>query len=116
MSLNQIIQVSDKLAAILNRLPRDRGTIFGSSWQTAHNSFYGERKRAAEKLGNPRNLQILFHTYRHWKGIQEHHKTTDILHVMRLLGHKNIANTLIYTQLVEFESDEYSSAVAARAR
>jgi hypothetical protein len=31
---------------------------------------------------------------------------------MRLLGHKNIANTLIYTQLVEFESDEYCSAVA----
>jgi hypothetical protein len=31
---------------------------------------------------------------------------------MKLLGHKNIANTLIYTQLVEFESDEYCSAVA----
>ena len=31
---------------------------------------------------------------------------------MRLLGHKNIADTLIYTQLVEFESDEYCSAVA----
>jgi hypothetical protein len=31
---------------------------------------------------------------------------------MRLLGHKNIANTLIYTQLVEFERDEYCSAVA----
>lgn len=42
----------------------------------------------------------------------EYHRTKDILHVMRLLGHKNIANTLIYTQLVEFESDEYCSAVA----
>jgi hypothetical protein len=31
--------------------------------------------------------------------------------VTRLLGHRNIANTLIYTQLVEFESDEYCSAV-----
>jgi hypothetical protein len=41
-----------------------------------------------------------------------YHRTKDILHVMRLLGHKNIANTLIYTQLVEFESDEYCSAVA----
>ena len=29
-----------------------------------------------------------------------------------LLGHRNVANTLIYTQLVEFEGDEYSSAVA----
>jgi hypothetical protein len=42
----------------------------------------------------------------------EYHRTKDILYVMRLLGHKNIANTLIYTQLVEFESDEYCSATA----
>jgi len=27
-------------------------------------------------------------------------------------GHKNISNTLIYTQLVKFEGDEYCSAVA----
>ena len=31
---------------------------------------------------------------------------------MKLLGHKNIQNTLIYTQLVNFERDEYHSAVA----
>jgi hypothetical protein len=31
---------------------------------------------------------------------------------MKLLGHKSIANTLIYTQLVEFEGEEYCSAVA----
>jgi hypothetical protein len=31
---------------------------------------------------------------------------------MRLLGHKSIANTLIYTQLVEFEEDDkYCTAV-----
>ena len=37
----------------------------------------------------------------------EYHKTKDILHVMRMLGHKNIKNTLIYTQLVTFEDDDY---------
>lgn len=42
----------------------------------------------------------------------EYHRTKDILHAMRLLGHRNIANTLIYTQLVKFESDEFCSAVA----
>ena len=32
---------------------------------------------------------------------------------MRLLGHKSIANTLIYTQLVEFEDDDkYCTATA----
>jgi hypothetical protein len=43
----------------------------------------------------------------------EYHKTKDILHVMRLLGHRNIQSTLIYTQLIEFEGDEFHSAVAA---
>lgn len=42
----------------------------------------------------------------------EYHKTKDILHVMRLLGHKNINNTLIYTQLVDSSDDDYVSRVA----
>ena len=39
----------------------------------------------------------------------EYHKTRGILHVMQILGHKNIMNTLKYTQLVDFEGDEYTS-------
>ncbi len=39
-------------------------------------------------------------------------KTKDILYVMRLLGHKNINNALVYTQLVEFENGDWHSATA----
>jgi hypothetical protein len=35
----------------------------------------------------------------------EYHKK-DILHVMQLLGHKNIQNTLVYTHLVTFETED----------
>jgi hypothetical protein len=42
----------------------------------------------------------------------EYAKTKDIIHVMKMLGHRNIQNTLTYTQLANFESDEYYSAVA----
>lgn len=66
-----------------------------------------QRKKIAHKLGNPRILQIHFHTLRHWKATMEYHKTKDILHVMQLLGHRNIKNTLIYTQLINFQSDDY---------
>lgn len=45
----------------------------------------------------------------------EYAKTKDILHVMWVLGHKRIENTLIYTQLVEFRGDEYISKVARNA-
>jgi len=42
----------------------------------------------------------------------EYHKTKDILHVMKMLGHRNIQTTLLYTQLVSFEGDDFHSAVA----
>ena len=31
---------------------------------------------------------------------------------MQMLGHRNIQNTLIYTQLVDFQNDEYIAKVA----
>jgi hypothetical protein len=42
----------------------------------------------------------------------EYHKTKDILHVMEVLGHKNIKNTLVYTHLINFKTDEFVSKVA----
>lgn len=52
------------------------------------------------------------HTFRHWKATTEYAKTKDILRVMKMLGHKSIQNTLLYTQLVNFENDEFYSANA----
>ena len=46
----------------------------------------------------------------------EYHRTKDILYVMRLLGHKNIKNTLIYTQLVTFENDDFVCKVATNTK
>lgn len=51
-------------------------------------------------------------TLGHWKATIEYHKTKDILHVMKVLGHRNINNTLVYTQLVDFGDDEYTVRVA----
>ena len=89
-----------------------RARIFSKSLRTQRRLFQKQRQRLAAKLGNSRLMQIHFHTLRHWKATMEYHKTKDILHLMQLLGHKNIKNTLIYTQLVNFESDEYTSKVA----
>jgi site-specific recombinase XerC len=56
--------------------------------------------------------QITFKTLGHFKATMEYHRTKDILHVMSLLGHKNIRNTLVYTHLVKFENDEWICRVA----
>ena len=106
-------KISDRLISMLNRLPKDKKKVFANS--TGHVTicnFNKQRRHAAEKLGNPRLLRIHFHTFRHWKATMEYAKTKDILHVMRLLGHKSINNTLVYTQLVGFENDEWHSATA----
>jgi hypothetical protein len=39
-------------------------------------------------------------------------RTKDILHVMRLLGHKNIKNTMRYTQLVDLANKTNTVKVA----
>lgn len=67
------------------------------------------------KLEEPKTW-LSFHILRHWKATMEYHRTKDILHVTRLLGHKNIKNTLIYTQLVTFENDDYICKAAANVK
>jgi integrase/recombinase XerD len=94
-SLPRILPLSEKCLTMLNRLPRKSEKIFPSK-TSLDSRFYVQRKRIAHKLCNPRLLKISFHTLRHWKGTMEYHKTKDIIHVQRLLGHKNIQNTLIY--------------------
>lgn len=40
--------------------------------------------------------------------------TRSILHVMQFLGHRNIKNTLLYTQLIKFEKEDDFYCAAAR--
>jgi len=97
---------------MLNALSKDSSTIFPPNADVMRKSFQRQRKQLAFKLQNPRLMQISFHTLRHYKATMEYHKTKDILHVMQILGHKNINNTLIYTQLVNFKDDDYTAKVA----
>jgi len=114
-SNTRIFQISNKLLAMFNVLPNESEQIFKHYLKLNYlrRSFERYRKRAAQKLGNQRILKITFHTLRHWKATMECHKTKDILYVMKLLGHRNIKNTLLYTQSVHNAKDgEYSSKVA----
>ncbi len=109
----RIFKISNKLATMLANLPKNSLKVFSYKDKFyLRKAFLKQRKRVAFKLGNPRILQIHFHTFRHWKATTEYYKTKDILHVMQLLGHKNIKNTLIYTQLVNVNENEYICKVA----
>lgn len=111
----RMFKISSKLIAMLFMIQKKTSRVFGSyPMRGFARSYQRQRKRIAKKLGNPRIQQITFHTFRHWKATMEYHKTKDILYVKQLLGHRNIKNTLLYTQLVKFrvEDDEFICKVA----
>ena len=99
----------------MGQLPKtsERVWIYRSA-RNVEREFRRERKRIAHKLGNPRILQIHFHTLRHWKATIEYARTKDILYIQKLLGHKSLKTTLRYTQLLSFPSPEEYVCKAAR--
>ena len=48
----------------------------------------------------------------HWKATMEYRKTKDIIHVIQVLGHRSIKNTLQFNQLINPTEDDYVSEVA----
>jgi len=108
----RILRISPKLTSMLNALPKNGQTLFPINTDVMRKSYQRQRRLIAYKMQNPRLMQISFHTLRHFKATMEYHKTKDILHVMQVLGHRNINNTLVYTHLVNFQEDDYTAKVA----
>jgi integrase len=115
-SLPRQIKMSNKLTAMVKPLAldtRQNERIWKANPRNIESNFSRIRTKVAQKFGDPNILKITLRTFRHFKATMEYHKTKDILHVMQVLGHKNVKNTLIYTHLVNFESEEYICKVAA---
>jgi integrase len=93
----RMLTVSQDLINRLETIANDSGRYFNAD--QLRRAFLYKRRTMVRKLSNPRLQNITFITFRHWFGTMEYHKTKDILHVQRLLGHKNIQNTLIYIDL-----------------
>jgi len=113
------LRISARTAAMLAHLPHRYDYVFRNpktaplrSMEVFRRIVAKQRNKLADKLQNPRIKIITFKTLRHWKATTEYHKTRDILHVMSILGHKSIQNTLVYTHLINFEGDEYVCKVA----
>ncbi len=111
----RVSKVSEQFMNMLERLPKASEVVF-RNYDNLKNAFYWQRKRIAEKLGNPRLRKISFTTFRHWKGTMEYHRTKDLLYVKKILGHKTIQNTLKYIDLeaaiFETVDDQWTARVA----
>jgi integrase len=111
-SLPRMLPISPTLQAMLNSLQRKNKRVFNSKENTMQSSFRKQRNRLAIKLKNQRLTQIHFHTFRHFYATTLFARTLNLLRVQQALGHRSINNTMIYTQLIDFKSDEYEVQIA----
>ena len=78
---------------------------------------YGKRFREmrnnlAEKLNNQALKTIRLYDFRHYYATKLYAKTRDILYVKQQMGHKKIETTLIYTQLLNLDDEEWTCKTA----
>jgi integrase len=109
------LRISDKLISMIIPLVRKTNSdsyLWKAPLKAIKHQILRKKKDLAKKLGNPNLLRISPKTFRHFKATMEYYKTKDILHVKRILGHKSIKSTLVYTHLINFESDEYTCRTA----
>jgi integrase len=70
------------------------------------------RLREKASVDDPNVKKIRLYDLRHFYGTMLYHKTKDILYTKTMMGHKKIETTLLYAQLIDFGSSEWTSAVA----
>ena len=112
----RVLDVSTNLIERLEQLPKKSEVVFPGTMRVFYVSWGKQKRRLAAKLNNPRIANITLCSLRHLKGTMEYHRTRDILHVKRLLGHQSVNTTLIYIDLdhaiFRTKNDQFTVRVA----
>ncbi|MCJ7430939.1 site-specific integrase [Candidatus Bathyarchaeota archaeon] len=74
------------------------------------------RNNLARKLNDPTFKTIRLYDFRHYFATTLYAKTRDILHVKQQMGHRKIETTLIYTQLLNLNDEEWTCKVAVNVK
>jgi integrase len=109
----RILKISNSLREILRTHinhyklnPNDK--LFKGSSDNYGKHYRLHRNRLAERLHKPELKNIRLYDFRHYFATQLYAKTKDILFVKQQMGHKRIETTLIYTQLLSVNEDEWT--------
>jgi integrase len=106
-------QLSPRLVAMLNALPRKNKRIFSTTYKNLYSCLENLRSKAAERFHNPALKQISFKSFRHWGGSMLAHVTNGNVPVMaRILRHKSWRSTQKYVHTIEFKDEDFEIAVA----
>jgi integrase len=92
-----------------DKLFKDTADGYGKHYRAMRNSL-------AKKLNDPSLRTIRLYDFRHYYATTLYAKTRDILYVMREMGHKQIRTTMIYTQLLNLNEDEWTCKTASNLK
>lgn len=107
----------EQLKAYIDKLklaPQDK--LFRGNTELYSKAHRQMRNNLAEKLCKPELRTIRLYDFRHYFATMLYHRTRDILLVKQQLGHKKIENTLIYTQLINLQDDEWTCRTATNVK
>jgi len=107
------LEVSNKLIAMLNSLPKTSERIFPTSYGVIYSNYIRMRRRCAEVQKNPRLLSVEFRSFRHLGGSMIAHYTNgNVLTVKKLLRHKRVENTMKYISMIHFDDKNFEVTTA----
>ena len=108
------LEVSNKLIAMLNALPKTSELVFPLKYSSMLNTYVRLRRRVAELQQNPRIPSVELRSFRHWGGTMLAWKSNgNVLLVKNMLGHKNVKNTMRYIGKIHFKDDDFETTAAA---
>ena len=106
-------QVSNRLLAMIDALPRKNDRVFPTPYANMLRRFVTMRKRTAAIHQNPRLLKVDFTAFRTWAGTMlAYHTNGNVLVVQKLLRHRQIKNTMRYIGKINFKSDDFETTSA----
>jgi len=112
LKISNNLQTMIQTHIIKNNLnPNDK--IFKGNAHNYGRNYRAMRNNLTKKLANPTLHNIRLYDFRHYFATMTYHKTRDILYVKQQMGHKRIDTTLIYTQLMNLNDDEWTCRTAA---
>jgi len=112
-SLRISLNLTERLAEYINRhhrKPEDK--LFNGTSSKYGKQFRHLRNRLAEKLKDASLKTVRLYDFRHYFATNLYDKTKDILLVKQQMGHKKLDTTLIYTQLLDLNEDEWTCRTA----
>ena len=93
---------------IINHKLNPNDKLFKGNAQNYGKYYRDMRNNLANKLQDQTIRTIRLYDFRHHYATMLYHKTRDILYVKQQMGHAKVDTTLIYTQLLDLNEDEWT--------